>query len=66
MKSNQHPPFFTAIIQVNATLMILLVQSFTARMPLLTAISVFGLWKRCWSSPQQCYLHCLYTLEPPI
>ena len=36
---------------------ILLVQSFTAR----TATSIFG--GRCWSSPQQCYLHCLCTRE---
>jgi len=36
---------------------ILLVQSFTARMPfLLTASSAFGLGRRRWSSPQQCYL----------
>ena len=43
---------------------ILSVQSFTARMPLLTATSVFGigLGRRRWSSPQQCYLHCLHTL----
>jgi len=33
------------------------VQSFTARMPfLLTASSAFGLGRRRWSSPQQCYL----------
>jgi len=38
---------------------ILLVQSFTARMPLLTATSTFRLRRRHWSSPQQCYLHCL-------
>ena len=25
------------------------------------ATSVFGLGRRCWSSPQQCYLHCLCT-----
>ena len=37
----------------------LLVQSFTARMPLLTATSAFGLGRRCWSSAQQCYWHCL-------
>ena len=29
----------------------LLVQSFTARMTLLTATSAFGLGRRCWSSP---------------
>jgi len=28
-------------------------QSFTARMPL----TAFRLWRRRWSSPQQCYLH---------
>jgi len=36
-------------------------QSFSASMPLLTATSAFGLGRRCWSSPQQCYLHCLRT-----
>jgi len=35
--------------------MILLVQSFTARMSLLIATSAFGLGRRRWSSPQQCY-----------
>jgi len=35
------------------------VQSFTARMPLLMATSAFGLGRRHWSSPQQCYLHCV-------
>jgi len=34
------------------------VQSFTARMRLLTATSAFGLGRRRWSS-QQCCLHCL-------
>ena len=42
---------------------ILLVQSFTARMPLLMAIGAFRLRKRRWSSPQQCYLHCLHTWD---
>jgi len=42
---------------------ILLVQRFTARMPLLMATSEFGLGRRCWSSPQQCYLHYLHTLH---
>jgi len=37
------------------------VQSATARMTLLTATSAFGLGRRCWSSPQQCYLYCLRT-----
>ena len=37
-------------------------QSFTVRMPLLVATSAFGLERRRWSSPQQCYLHCLRTL----
>ena len=41
---------------------ILLVQRFTACMPLLTATSAFGLGRRRWSSHQQCYLHCLHTL----
>jgi len=39
---------------------ILLVQSFAAPMPLLTATSAFGLGRRRWSS-QQCYLRCLRT-----
>ena len=59
-----------AIIQVNPRYpvppvknwRILLVQSFTARMPFLTATSAFGLGRRRWSSPQQCYLHCLCTV----
>ena len=38
---------------------ILVVQSFTAHMPLLTATSAFGLGRRRWSSPRQCYLQCL-------
>ena len=38
-------------------------QSFTACIPLLTATSAFRLGRRCWSSPQQCYLHCLRTLR---
>jgi len=41
--------------------MILLVPSFTARMPLLTATSAFGLGRRRWSSPQQRYLHLSRT-----
>ena len=40
---------------------ILSVQSFTAHMPLLTTTSAFGLGRRCWSSPQQCYLRSLCT-----
>jgi len=36
-------------------------QSFTVRMPLLTATSAFGLGRTHWSSHQQCYLHCLHT-----
>ena len=36
-------------------------QSLTARMPLLAATSAFGLGRRRWSSPQQCYLRCLCT-----
>jgi len=60
---------FTSITQVNLRQLppsvknwrILLVQSFTARMPLLTGTSAFGLGRRRWSSPQQCYLHCLRT-----
>ena len=60
---------FTAIIQVNLhqpappvkNWRILLVKSFTARAPLLTATSAFGLGRKRWISPQQCYLHCLHT-----
>ena len=40
---------------------ILLVQNFTACMTLLAATSAFELGRRCWSSPQQCYPHCLCT-----
>jgi len=62
---------FMAIIQVNLRYLaarvknwiILLVQSFTAHMPLLTAASAFGLGRRHWSSPQQSYLCCLCTLK---
>ena len=39
-----------------------MVHSFTACMPLLTATSAFWSGRRCWSSPQQCYLYCLRTL----
>ena len=61
----------TDIIQVNMCQLappvknwrILLVQSFTACMSLLTATSAFGLWRRCWSYPQQCYLHCLHAIN---
>ena len=44
---------------------ILLVQSFTARMPLLMATSIFGLGRRRCCSPQQCYLHsiCTFTIR---
>jgi len=44
---------------------ILLVQSYCL-MPLLTATSAFGLQRIRWSSPQQCYLHCLRTLYVDI
>jgi len=27
------------------------------------AASVFGIWRRCWSSPQWCYLHRLRTIN---
>ena len=37
-------------------------QRFTALMPFLMATSTFGSGRRRWSSPQQCYLHCLRTL----
>ena len=39
-------------------------QSFTAHMPLLMATSAFELQRKCWSSPQQCYLYCLCMLPP--
>jgi len=42
---------------------ILLVQSFTACMRLLMATNASGLGRRRWSSPQQCYLHCLRTVK---
>jgi len=32
-------------------------------MSLLKATSTFGLGRRRWSSPQQCYLHCLHTFD---
>ena len=44
----------------------MLVQSFTARMPLLTATSAFGLGRRCWSSPQPCYLRWLLLFSPAV
>ena len=36
--------------------------SVSAHIPLVTATSTFRLWRRCWSSPQQFYLHCLCDL----
>ena len=62
-------PRFTAIVQVNLSYpappvknwRIFLVQSFTARMPLLSATSAFELRRIRWSSAQQCYLRCLRT-----
>ena len=63
----QHPPFYGHYARQPALTgtpvknwRILLVQSFTARMPLLAATGAFGLGRRRWSS-QQCYLHCLRT-----
>ena len=38
-----------------------LVQSFTAHKPLLMATSAFVFERYRWSSPQQCYLHCIYN-----
>ena len=35
----------------------------SACMPLQMATSTLGLERRRWSSPQQCYLHCLCTLK---
>ena len=32
-------------------------------MPLLMATSAFEIGRRCWTSPQQCYLDCLRTLQ---
>ena len=68
---NNHHHCFTATIHIKLhwpappvkNWRILLVQSFTARMPLLMATSTYGLGRRCWSSTQQCYLHCLCTLN---
>jgi len=65
--TTQQPPFYdhyTALYCVSRSppvknWRILLVQSFTVRMPLLTATSAFGLGRRRWSSHQQCYLHRL-------
>jgi len=67
VKYNNNNRRFTAIIQVSLrwptppvmNWLILLVQSFTAHMLLLTAAGAFGLGGRRWSSPQQCRLHCL-------
>ena len=46
-------------------------QGFTACMPLLAATSAFGLGRRRWSFPQQCYVYCLRTyihtyIHPPF
>jgi len=38
---------------------VLLEQSFTAHMPVLTTTSAFSLWRRCQSPHQQCYLQHL-------
>jgi len=35
----------------------------TARMPLLTSTSTYGLLRRRWSSHQQCFVHCLHTIS---
>ena len=51
-QTQQHNHHFTAIIQVKVLLSTCL----------LTTTSTFGLRRRCWSS-QQCYLHCLHTLQ---
>ena len=37
-----------------------LVQTSPAHIPLLQATSAFGLGRRRWSSPRQCYLQCLH------
>ena len=39
-----------------------MVQSFTARKPLLAATGAFVLGRRRCSSPQQCFRHCLRTV----
>jgi len=60
-KQQNKQPRFTAIIQVNLRYpaprvknwRILLVQSFTARMPLLAATSLFRLGRTLHSSPQR-------------
>jgi len=38
-------------------------QSFTADMPLLATSSALGLGRRCYSSPQQCYVHRLCSIK---
>ena len=60
-EQQQQPPFFRPLYRSTCSVhwRILLVQSFTARMPLLTTTSAFGLGRRCWRSPQQ-----LATLYP--
>jgi len=53
--NNNNNHRFTAIIKVTQPAKnwrILLVRSFAARMPLLTATSAFGLGRRRWNSPQ--------------
>jgi len=42
------------------------VQSFTACTPLLTATSAIKLGRRCWSSPQQCYLHGIHMFASKV
>jgi len=57
--NNKNNHCYTTIVQINLcepappvkNWRILLVQSFTARMTLLTAASTFGLGRRRWSSP---------------
>jgi len=64
MTHNQPPvlwPFTGQLAPQVKNWRILLVQSSTACTPLLTATSTFGLGRRRWRSPQQCYLHCLHT-----
>ena len=57
---NNNKNHFTTVIYVNLW-RILLEQSFTVDMPLLTATSMFGLGKI--SSSQWCYVCCLCTIQ---
>jgi len=65
LDNNNH---FMAVTQLNLCQLshalrnwMILEQSFTVRVPLLTVISAFWLGKTCLSSPQRCYLHHLHV-----